>query len=37
MEGPIIKDWVYYTFWSSALLVGMYAVKLLYDIRAMLK
>ena len=36
-EGPILKDATYYTFWSVALLLGVYAVKLLHDIRSLLK
>lgn len=36
-DGPILKDWQYYGFWSVALMLGAYAVKLLYDIRSLLK
>lgn len=36
-NGPIIKDWLYYSFWSVPICAGLYAVKLLYDIRALLK
>lgn len=41
MDGPILKDWQYFTFWGFALACGVsYAVltlRLLVDLRALLR